>query len=131
MRKSGTQGFTLVELLMVIAVLAVLAAVAYTQYSAYLDNAQKMVSVSTMSGIRNQMEHYFTDYGKYPDNFDFSTCQDPDGHPILPAYVCSQVLTSVFALDSYMVTTNDYTMIARAKNRAHSVIKITKSEIIF
>lgn len=130
-RFSGTHGFTMVELLTVLAVVAILASIALSQYTSYLDKARKTVSINMMSAIRQQMEHYYTDYDEYPDDFNLTTCTDPAGNRILTAYLCSQALKDVYSLDSYTIVASDYTLTARAKDSAHTVITITKTSITY
>lgn len=127
----GKAGFTMVELLVVVAIIGILALIGAAMYNTYLDRARKMVSVKALTGIRHQMEMYFTDNGKYPDTFDFSTCKDSNGSPILPAYVCSELKLDVYSLDSYTPAATDYTLTARAKDRAHTLITINRSDIIY
>jgi type IV pilus assembly protein PilE len=74
-------GFTLVELLIVVAIIAVLASVAYPSYTSYVIRGKLAEGTSALSDGRVKIEQFFQDNRTYVGapapastaNFDFST----------------------------------------------------------
>lgn len=60
------QGFTLVELLIVVIILAILAAIVVPQFSASTDDAKVSSLDSTLAGTRAIIDLYYQQHGKYP-----------------------------------------------------------------
>jgi type IV pilus assembly protein PilE len=60
-----SNGFTLVELMIVVAVIAFLAAVAYPSYTAYVIRGKLAEGTSALSDGRIKMEQYFQDNRTY------------------------------------------------------------------
>jgi len=63
----GKQGFSLVELLVVIAIIAILSVVAYTSFSGTTEKAADSKNLSNMDAIANAVEIYKVNEGAYPD----------------------------------------------------------------
>jgi prepilin-type N-terminal cleavage/methylation domain-containing protein/prepilin-type processing-associated H-X9-DG protein len=71
MRKlfKGREGFTLVELLVVIAVIAILAAILYPVFAVAREKARQTGCASNLKQIGTAVQMYLQDYdGTYPDN---------------------------------------------------------------
>jgi prepilin-type N-terminal cleavage/methylation domain-containing protein len=124
-------GFTLLELLVAMAIVAVIAAIAIISYGKFIDQAKRQVSINAMSSLRKGLEDYATEQGKYPDGFDFSTCKDPDGFRIYPWMSCDALNKELFSLDTYTLTPSGYSITAKAKDSAQTVITITETSIIY
>lgn len=60
------QGFTLVELLIVVVILGVLAAIAIPQFSASTDDSKVAALDATLSNLRTAIELYYQQHGHYP-----------------------------------------------------------------
>ena len=60
------QGFTLVELLIVVIILAILAAIVVPQFSASTDDAKISSLDSTLAGTRAIIDLYYQQHGNYP-----------------------------------------------------------------
>jgi len=66
--KSKTQGFTLIELLVVMAIVATLLSIAVPRYMRSIDDAKEATLKSSLSQMREAIDHYYADQGSYPVN---------------------------------------------------------------
>ncbi|MEN1960937.1 pilin [Luteimonas sp. MJ246] len=60
------QGFTLIELMIVVAIIAILAAIALPAYQDYVARAQVSEAMSLSSGARTAVAEYYADRGDWP-----------------------------------------------------------------
>jgi prepilin-type N-terminal cleavage/methylation domain-containing protein len=74
--KRRTNGFTLVELLVVIAIIAVLAAAGFAAGNAAIQKAKKVTAQATATAMESAVNDFFTEYGSMP------TAQTSDGAPL-------------------------------------------------
>lgn len=66
---SARQGFTLVEVLVVVIILGILAAITIPQFTAASDDAMTSTLASDLQSVRDQLELYkFRHGGVYPDD---------------------------------------------------------------
>lgn len=65
------KGFTLVELMIVIAVMAILSALAFFGLRQAQGSARDVSRIQVMTSIRGQLERYYGDNNKYPQNVGF------------------------------------------------------------
>jgi type IV pilus assembly protein PilA len=68
MMKRLQQGFTLIELMIVVAIIGILAAVAIPAYSDYTARSQVSEAVSLTSSLKTPLAEYFADKGRMPAN---------------------------------------------------------------
>lgn len=66
--KANNQGFTIVELLIVVVVIAILAAITIVSYNGITNRANASSSKSTASTVQKKIELYNADKGNYPIN---------------------------------------------------------------
>jgi general secretion pathway protein G len=67
--RSGAQaGFTLIELLIVVAIIGILATMAVVQLRQTPQRAKEAALKENLYVLRNVIDQYFTDKGKYPDS---------------------------------------------------------------
>jgi general secretion pathway protein G len=67
---SRPRGFTLIELLVVMAIIGGLLALAAPRYFKHIDRAKETVLRSDLAGIRDALDKFFADTGRYPANLE-------------------------------------------------------------
>jgi len=83
-RKWPEQGFTLLELLIVVAILATLTAIALPGMAYYVDKTRNQVAISDLRNISLDILVYYQENNAYPDSLDDigrSAARDPWGNP--------------------------------------------------
>lgn len=70
MQKDCKSGFTLIELLVVLAVIGLLLSLVTPRYSGSLDGAKEVVLRENLAVVRDAIDKYFTDKGRYPDSLE-------------------------------------------------------------
>ena len=63
-------GFTLIEMLVVMTLIGMLLMIAAPRYFATLDNSRVKVQQQNLATIRDAIDKFFADQGKYPDTLD-------------------------------------------------------------
>ena len=64
--KKNMQGFTLIELMIVVAIIAILAAIALPAYQDYVARAQVSEGMSLASGTKTAVTEFYADRGTFP-----------------------------------------------------------------
>ena len=62
------QGFTLIELMIVVAIIAILAAIAIPLYLNYTARAQSSEAMSLASGLKPDLVEFYNEHGRFPNN---------------------------------------------------------------
>lgn len=65
-----TAGFTLVELMVVMVLIAILLTIAVPRYFGTVDNGKNSVQRQNIAAIRDAIDKYYGDQGKYPVTLD-------------------------------------------------------------
>ena len=68
--KSLRRGFTLIELLVVLAIVALLLTLAVPRYFPTIDAAKETILADNLRNVREVIEQYYADRGRYPDSLD-------------------------------------------------------------
>ncbi len=68
--KKDQQGFTLIELMIVVAIIGILAAIAIPAYQDYTIRAQISEGLTLSAGAKTAVSEYFMDRGVWPTNKD-------------------------------------------------------------
>lgn len=69
-RRPRADGFTLIELLVVMAIIATLVAIAAPRYFNSVEKSKEAVLRSDLATMRDAIDKYYGDTGKYPDALD-------------------------------------------------------------
>ncbi len=67
-KKKLQQGFTLIELMIVVAVIGVLAAIAMPQYQKYIAKSEVASVLASLTGVKTNVEAYTVESGIFPTN---------------------------------------------------------------
>ncbi len=65
-QRQAQQGFTLIELMIVVAIIGILAAIAIPAYQDYTIRAQVSEGMSLMAGSKTAVAEYYTNHGTMP-----------------------------------------------------------------
>ncbi|EGQ7768032.1 pilin [Vibrio parahaemolyticus] len=66
-KQKKQQGFTLIELMIVVAVIGVLASIAIPQYQKYVAKSEVASALATLTGVKTNVEAFAVENGKFPD----------------------------------------------------------------
>ena len=64
------KGFTLIELIVVLAIIALLVSIVAPRYNHSVDNAREASLRTSLNVMRDAIDKYTADKGKYPDSLD-------------------------------------------------------------
>jgi len=68
--RADAQGFTLIELMIVVAIIGILATIAIPSYQSSLIKARETVLRQDLFTLRELLDHHRADKGKYPPSLD-------------------------------------------------------------
>lgn len=97
--KNMQQGFTLIELMIVVAIIGILAAIAIPAYQDYTIRAQVSEGMSLTSGVRTAVSEYYQSTGSWPDDnaaAGVASASSISGNYVSQVAVVSEVITATF-----------------------------------
>lgn len=99
----NNQGFTLIELMIVVAILAILMAIAIPAYQDYTIRAQVSEGMNLTGGARTAVAEYWTDRGDWPadnDQAGLDTADNITGEYVVSVTVEAGIITAEFGGNS-------------------------------
>lgn len=124
-------GFTLIELVVVVLIVAVLAGISIPVYGIYVNKAKLTLSINNLSNMRKVLEVYATEYDTYPKTLDLTTFTDQVGVAIADSSTIEKLKGNVYSFESYTFVTPSYTLVAKGLDSKHTVITVTPSNITY
>ena len=82
--KKEQQGFTLIELMIVVAIIGILAAIAIPAYQNYMIRAQISEGLTLSAGAKSAVSEYYVEHGVWPADNDVAGLADE--HDIIGKY---------------------------------------------
>lgn len=83
--KKAQQGFTIIELLIVIAIIAILSALVLNNFQGAQAKARDVQRVSDINNIHSKLEELYNETGGYPSTFSAATFPGIDGNSLKDA----------------------------------------------
>lgn len=69
-KPTNRRGFTLIELLVVLGIVALMLTLAVPRYFPSVDAAKETLLAENLRNIRDTLDHYYGDTGRYPDSLE-------------------------------------------------------------
>ena len=124
--KKMQQGFTLIELMIVVAIIGILAAIAIPAYQDYTIRAQVSEGLSLTGAAKVAVTEYWQDRGRFPaanDSAGLADSGDIQGKYVASVGVASNVITVTYGNDanSALITGGPATLTLTASTTGGSV----------
>lgn len=127
-----SQGFTLVELLVVVGVIGILATIAISLYTKSLDRARLTVAIDSMNSLRKVINIYTNDHPTYPQTLDLTNFTDQNGEAIIEAAMLSSLRKNIKSFDSYVYDpAGSFTLTVTASDSLNTVITVKPDKVSY
>lgn len=128
---SKTEGFTLIELIIVVAIIVVLAAITIPVYQHFVGRAKIAVAQSTLETVRFTLVSRTTDSNTpYPTTIDFASGLDENGNIIFQQPLRDQIHKDLIPSSLiYAGNQDNFTLTAQANDPKHTVLILTENSL--
>lgn len=128
--KKNQQGFTLIELMIVVAIIGILAAVALPAYQDYTARSQMSEALSLAGGARTAVTEFYTNEGNFPltnTSAGLETAASISGKYVLSIQVAGGAITATMRGAGTAEGIRNGTMVLSALTNAGSVDWVCKA----
>ena len=95
MKKKHQQGFTLVELMIVVAIIGILASIAIPQYQTYTQRAEATTSIAGIRTAQLAIQEYYANTGKLPAKLTDLNRYGTDAQSLLNIAASNNIINTV------------------------------------
>ena len=100
-------GFTLIELMVVVAIMGILASIAYPSYTNYVKQGKATEAPANLAVLKNRMEQYYQDNKTYEDTGGLTApCSPSAGDAKLFTYSCTDQTPTTFTITADAISGN-------------------------
>lgn len=105
--RASQNGFTLIELMIVVAIIGILASIVYPNYTEYVKKGKATEGPANLATLKNRMEQYYQDNKTYKDvNGLTAPCSPNSADAKLFSYQCSVQDDTTFTITADAVSGN-------------------------
>jgi type IV pilus assembly protein PilA len=118
------QGFTLIELMIVVAIIGILAAIAIPAYQDYTIRAQVSEGLNLSGGAKAAVTEYYQDRGSLPldnDTAGLAGAAEIRGKYVSAVTVANGIITVTYGLDAHTIIATDTIQLSPVTINAGSV----------
>ena len=108
--KKNMQGFTLIELMIVVAIVAILAAIALPAYQDYMKRSKVSEAVAAMGACKTSVAEYYAARNAMPADLAASGCSNIASQFVTSVNVAAGVITVTPAAATIGITAGDITL---------------------